>query len=292
MGTRVLPEFKYFRPKSIDEAVSLAKKYGDKAKFLAGGTDLVVDMKILLVEPECLIDVTAIDELKGINSDEKGLRIGATTLLSEIHNLHLIKKNYIALFEATSDLATTQVRNIATIGGNLCNASPGADCAPPLLVLGAKVDIANQSGIKTVPLEEFFIGPKKTVMTTGDLLTRISLSAQAQDLATSFIKISRTHSDLAQLNAAAALRADNGICKAVRIALGAVAPTPVRAKKAEDVLRNKKLSLDAIDEAASMVTKDIKPITDCRSTEDYRRDVAVFIVKKALQKAFKRIHKS
>ena len=292
MGTRVLNEFEYLRPRSLAEAISLLGKYGNKAKVLAGGTDLLIDMKLLRKRPEYLGDITGINELKGITSNEKELRIGAITLLSEIGNSRLIQDRYAALFEATSEMATTQIRNLATIGGNLCNASPAADTAPPLIVLEAKAEIASQSGIRTVPLEEFFTGPGETVLTAGDILTAILIPAPAQHMGTSFIKISRTASDLAILNVAVALITDNNTCREVRIALGAVAPTPIRAKKAEDILTNRELTQDTIEKAASTVTEEIKPISDVRSTSDYRRDVAAVITKRALLRAYERSKKS
>ena len=292
MGTRVLTEFEYFKPKSIDEALSLARKYGDRARFLAGGSDLLIDIKLLRIEPEYLIDITGIDELRGITCNEKELRIGAATILSEVSNFPLIRENYTALFEATSEMATTQIRNNASIGGNLCNASAGADTVPPLLVLKAKVNIATETGRKTVPLEKFFTGPGKTILNRGDMLTSISIPTAGPNTGTAFIKISRTHSDLPQLNVAAAVHVENGICKDARIALGAVAPVPIRAIKAENALRNKKLNQNTIEEAAGAVAAGINPRTSIRSTADYRKRVAPVIVKRALTKAYERLQNS
>jgi len=288
MGSRTLMQFEYFRPRSIDEAVSLLKKYGDKAKVLAGGTDLLVNMKLRRLGPDCLVDITGITELKGITFNGKELRIGATTLLSEIATSQLIRDKYATLFEAAVEMATTQVRNIATIGGNICNASPGADTVPPLMVLEAKAEVASQSGTKTMPLEEFFTGPEETVLTEGDILTVISMPPPAQHMGTSFIRISRTASDLPQLNVAVALKTDNSTCKDVKIALGAVAPIPIRARKAEAILKNMELTQDTIEKAANAVTEEISPRTSIRSTSDYRRAVAPVITERALAKAYER----
>ena len=292
MGTRVLTEFEYYKPESIDEVLVLIEKYGERARFLAGGSDLLIKIKLLREEPECLIDITGIEELRGISINEEELRIGAVTSLNEINCFPIIKKNYTALFEATSEMATTQVRNNASIGGNLCNASPGADTVPPLLVLEAKVNITIGNEVKTVPLEEFFTGPGKTILNRGDILTSISIPISSSNTGTSFIKISRTHSDLPQLNAAAAIKVENGICTDARIALGAVAPTPVRAIRAENILKNRKPDHNAFEEAAGVVVTEIKPRTSIRSTEDYRKMVAPVIVKRALIKAYQRISNS
>jgi carbon-monoxide dehydrogenase medium subunit len=289
MGTRVLPEFNYLRPASIEEALSLGKRFGGRAKFLAGGTDLLVDMKLLRTEPEYLIDITAIPELRGITFDGKELRIGPTTRIRELTAHSVLTADYAALSEATSEMATTQIRNIATIGGNLCTASPGAENAPPLLVFGASVEIRNASGTKKVPLEDFFVGPKKSTLDPGSLLTCISIPVPTGNAGSAYLRISRTHSDLRQINAAAALVTENGICKDVRIALGAVAPTPVRARKAEDMLRNRRLDQRRIEEAMLRVVADIEPRTSIRSTSDYRRRVAPVLVRRVLQRAHDRI---
>ena len=292
MGSRTFSEFEYLKPMSIDEAISLLRKYGDKAKVLAGGSDLFINIKLHGFRPEYLVDITGITELKGIIFNGKELRIGASALLSEIADSQLIRDKYVTLFESVVEIATTQVRNIATIGGNICNASPAADTAPPLIVLEAKVEIAGRSGVRAVLLEEFFTGPGQTVLQAGDILTAISTPAPVQHRGTSFIRINRTASDLATLNVAVALQTDNSTCQDAKIALGAVAPTPIRAKKAEAILKRGKVNQDSIEEAANAVTEEISPITDIRSTVDYRKDVAAVITRKAISKAYERSKKS
>ncbi len=292
MGSRTFSEFEYLKPMSIDEAISLLRKYGDKAKVLAVGSDLFINIKFRRIRPEYLVDIAGITELKGIIFNGKELRIGAATLLSEIADSQLIRDKYVTLFEAVAEMATTQVRNIATIGGNICNASPAADTAPPLIVLEAKAEIAGQSGVRAVLLEEFFTGPGQTALKAGDILTAISIPAPAQHRGTSFIKIGRTVRDLATLNVAVALQTDNSTCQDVKIALGAVAPTPIRAKKAEAILKKEGINQNTIAEAAKAVTEKISPITDIRSTADYRKDVAAVITKKAISKAYERSKKS
>jgi len=292
MGTRVLREFQYFKPKSLDEAISLLEKHGDKAKVMAGGSDLLVTMKLQGIQPKYLVDITGINELKGITLNGKGLRIGATVLLNDLADSQLLQEKYVALFEAVCLMGTTQVQNIGTIGGNICTASPGADTAPPLLVHDARVEIASQSGKRTVPLDEFFTGVDQTVLSAKEVLTAILMPAPSPHTGTSFIRISRTASDLAQLNAAVAVITEDGKCKDARIALGAVAPTPIRARKAEAVLKNRELNPDIIEEAANTVVEEISPRTSVRSTTEYRKDVAPVIVKRALLRAYERSKKS
>jgi carbon-monoxide dehydrogenase medium subunit len=268
--------------------MALAGEHGRKARFLAGGTDLLIDMKLLRVEAECLIDLTDISELRGIVFDGKELKIGAATPIRAVVSHPLVMDRYAALFEATSEMATTQIRNVATIGGNLCTASPGAEIAPPLLALGARIEITCESKVKSLPLDEFFVGPKESILGIGEILTAIFLPVPVDGAGSAYIRISRTHSDLRQINAAAALVAQNGVCEDVRIALGAVAPTPVRARNSEDRLRGRLLSRNRILEAANLVVADISPRTSIRSTSHYREHVAPVLVKRVLERALQR----
>ena len=287
MGTRVLREFEYFKPTSVDEAVSLLEKYGAEASILAGGTDLLVSLKLLRISPKYLIDITGA-ELGSITPSENETRIGATTTINELAYSPLIYEKYTALAEAVQQMGTTQMRHVATIGGNLCRASAGADTAPPLLALEARAEIYRRSGRRTIPLAEFFIGPGQTALTPGEILTAITIPTPAPHTGSSFIRINGAVSDLPQLSAAATVVTENNRCTGARIALGAVAPTPIRARQAEKLLISKNLNQETIATAAGKVSEDISPRTSFRSTADYRRDVAAVIVKRALFKAYER----
>ncbi|MFC2019291.1 FAD binding domain-containing protein [Chloroflexota bacterium] len=288
MGTRVLRDFEYLKPISVDETVSLLERYGNEASILAGGTDLLVSLKLLRISPKYLIDITGIGELGGVTGGENETRIGATTTIKELARSVLIYEKYTALGEAAQQMGTTQMRQVATIGGNLCRASAGADTAPPLLALKARAEIYRRTGGRTIPLAEFFIGPGQSALTPGEILTAITIPAPAPHTGSSFIRINGTVSELPQLSAAATVVTENDQCTSARIALGAVAPTPVRARQAEKLLISKELNREVVEAAAHKVTEEISPRTSFRSSADYRRDVAAVIVKRALIKAYER----
>ncbi len=290
VNTRILPvEFEYFEPRSIKEAVELLTKYGSEAKILAGGTDLIVRMKQRFIEPKYIINIKKIRELDFIEDRGDHLAIGAATKLREIEKSGVVKKKFMALYEAVRSMAGVQIRNMATIGGNLCNASPAADTAPPLLVFEAKLKIVGLDGERVVPISEFFLGPGKTLLKPNEILAEIQVPYQLEDVGSAFIKIARVAMDLAKVNVAVALRTEGNIIKLVRIALGAVAPTPIRACKTEEFLVGKELNEETLRKAAEIVKTEVKPITDIRSTVEYRREVSGVIVKDALLKAYERI---
>ena len=292
VNTHIIPfEFEYFEPRTVKEAVELLTKYGGEAKILAGGTDLIVRMKQRFIEPKYIINIKKIKELNFIEDRGDYLAIGAATKLREIEKSGIVKRKFEALYEAVRSMASVQIRNMATIGGNLCNASPAADTAPPLLVFEAKLKIVGPNGERVVPINEFFLGPGKTVLKPNEILTEIQIPYQPEDTGSAFIKIARVAMDLAKVNVAVALRTEGSIVKWVRIALGAVAPTPIRAYKTEEFLVGKELNEETLKEAAEIVKTEVKPITDIRSTAEYRREVSGVIVKDALLRAYERISK-
>ncbi|RLG76746.1 MAG: xanthine dehydrogenase family protein subunit M [Thermoprotei archaeon] len=292
VNTHIIPfEFEYFEPRTVKEAVELLTKYGGEAKILAGGTDLIVRMKQRFIEPKYIINIKKIKELNFIEDRGDYLAIGAATKLREIEKSGIVKRKFEALYEAVRSMAGVQIRNMATIGGNLCNASPAADTAPPLLVFEAKLKIVGPNGERVVPINEFFLGPGKTVLKPNEILTEIQIPYQPEDTGSAFIKIARVAMDLAKVNVAVALRTEGSIVKWVRIALGAVAPTPIRAYKTEEFLVGKELNEETLKEAAEIVKTEVKPITDIRSTAEYRREVSGVIVKDALLRAYERISK-
>ncbi len=291
VNTHIIPvKFEYYEPKTIEEAVELLAKYKGEAKILAGGTDLLVAMKQRVVEPKVIVNIKRIKELRFIEDRGDHLAIGATTTLREIEKNPIVKEKFPALLEAVKAMAGTQIRNMATIGGNLCNASPAADTAPPLIVYEAKVKIVGPRGERIVPVEKFFKWVKQTVMEPDELLTEIMIPYHPPNTGSAFIKIARVAMDLAKVNVAVALRVDdNNIIEWVRVALGSVAPTPVRAPSVEKALEGKEFKLETVEEASKLVVNDISPITDIRSTAEYRREVSKVIVRDALIRAYNRI---
>ncbi|WFO74666.1 xanthine dehydrogenase family protein subunit M [Desulfurococcaceae archaeon MEX13E-LK6-19] len=283
-----IPLFNYYKPKSLDEALELIDKLED-AKVIAGGTDLINDMRIRRYKPKHLIDISSIKELNYIIDEGSVVRIGALTRLQELVESSTIKTKLPLLHNAVYNMASWQIRNMATIGGNLCNASPAADTAPPLLVHEAKLKLTSINGERIVDITEFFKGPRNTVLKKNELLTEIIVPI-LDSYGFSYIKFGRRSAfTLSVVAIATAVKVSNGVFEDVRIALNSVAPTPVRAKSVEEYLRGKNISRDVIDEAAKLVIKDISPISDVRASADYRRELSIVLTRDTLVNALKNL---
>ncbi|MCD6323578.1 MAG: xanthine dehydrogenase family protein subunit M [Desulfurococcales archaeon] len=291
-NTHIIPvSFEYFAPANLQEALELLDKYGADAKILAGGTDLLVKMKMRVVEPKYVINIKKLKELAYIKEEGNVVRIGALTKWRQLEKSDIIKKYFPALYDAVLVMAGTQIRNMATIGGNLCNASPAADSAPPLMVYEAKVVLASKDGEREVPITEFFTGPGRTVMKPNELLKEIVIPKPEEGTGSAFIKVTRTAMDLAKISAATALKVEDGKIKLVRIAIGSAAPTPVRCRKTEEALTGKPFTPELIRETVKMVQDEISPIDDVRSTAFYRKEVSKVIVEDALMISHERVIK-
>lgn len=287
--TRILaPEFQYLEAHSTDEVLTWLAEYGARARVLAGGTDLLVRMKTGQVQPEYIIHIKKIAGLDYIQADEAGLRIGAATSLREIEGHAAVKTGYSALYEAVRSMAATAIRNMGTIGGNLVNASPAADTAPPLLVYDAALKLARRDGVRWVPVEEFFLGPGKTCVAPEELLMEISIPPQGPESGSSFLKLGRVAIDIAKINVAVSLQRSGRKCAGCRIAFGSVAPTPIRVRDAEVILAGQEMSEGLVEAAAQAGAAAIKPITDNRSTREYRLKVSRVILAEALRAAWQR----
>ena len=284
-------ELQYFAPTSIEQAISLLSEYGEKSRIIAGGTDLLAQMKKEIVLPDVLINVKGIRDLDYIDCDETdGLRIGALTTIASIENSSLIRSKFSILAQAASMLGSPTIRNQATIGGNLCNAAPSADTAPALMVLGAKVKIAGVEGEKTVPIKDFFTSPGQTVIKNGEMLTEIQIPTLPLQHGEAYVKETRRRgADLAVVGVAALVIMESDILRDVKIALGAVAPTPIRAKKAEEILKGKKLGDKLLEEASQAASRESSPIDDARGSADYRRKLIIVLTKRAVKHAVEQI---
>jgi CO/xanthine dehydrogenase FAD-binding subunit len=289
---RKLRDFEYREPSTLSEAIAILNQYGKEAKVLAGGTDLLVNMKERGWEPRVLVNLKTIPDLRYILFDEKeGLRIGALTTVREVETSSLIREKFPCLHEGARSLGSVQVRNRATIGGNLCNASPAADHAPPLLVLNARVKLVGAGGERIVPLEKFFVGPGATVL-DNEVLTEIMVPASSQHVQGVYLTISRREAvDLAQVGIAVAARAEDKKTRwrDVRIALGAVAPTPLRAYETEKLLEGRNIQESVIEEAVAKSIEEARPITDLRASEWYRREIVKVLAQRALEQVANRI---
>ena len=283
----VVSEFDYERPETLPDAFALLAEHGNQSRLIAGGTDLLVQMKMEQVSPRCLISLAGVSELDGIASGD-GLTIGATTSIRTISISEPVRQRYAALFEACQAFSTVPIMIMGTIGGNLCNGSPAADTAPALLAFDAHVNLMSSNASRALMLEEFFTGPGSTALGQGEILHSVRLPPPANATGSAFVKESRVVADIAQACVAVKLVRDGEQIAECRIALGSVAPVPLRVPRAEESLCGGTLDREALEAAARIVEEDISPITDIRATEPYRRRVSRAIVRDALETAWQR----
>lgn len=280
--------FNYLEPSTLTEAIALLARHGDQARVLAGGTDLLVQMKIETRRPDYVIGLRAVPGLDGIAAGEGGVRIGARTPIRPLALDGRIWADYTALAEACAAFSTTQVQVMGTLGGNLCNGSPASDTAPALLALDAQLLVVGPQGERQLPVEEFFLGPGQTALQPDELLTAVFLPRPLAGRGSAFLKLSRVAADLAKVNAAVTLVRDGERVVDCRLAFGAVAPRPVRAPRAEAVLRGRSFGADVVAEAAALAANEVTPIDDVRSTAWYRRHAVQVLTTDALNLAWQR----
>jgi CO/xanthine dehydrogenase FAD-binding subunit len=280
--------FNYLAPKSLPEAHEIIARFPEETYFIAGGTDLMIQMRSQLVAPKCVVDLKKLD-LNYIKQTGQGLAIGATTTLHEIESSPLIKDKCPVLAATCSDMASYTVRHLATIGGNLCNAAPSADTAPPLIVLEAKVKMNGPDGQRIISVEDMFTGPGESVLKRGEILTEIEIPKLPANAGAIYLKSKRSEGmDLALVGVAVCLVVDGSgkKCKEVRIALGAVAPTPIRVPAAEKVLRGNALDDDLFEKAGIRAKEAAQPIDDVRASSEYREALVQVLTRDALKRAY------
>ncbi|MBQ6622240.1 MAG: xanthine dehydrogenase family protein subunit M [Mogibacterium sp.] len=287
-----LPEFEYVRVSSLEEASQLAKDKGGKAAFMAGGTDAILLMKDGVYEKmgvDTLIDIKEIPDLHQLEFEEgKGMKIGALTKLYEIQTSALVHEKMPAVADAAHYVASPQVRRKGTMAGNICNASPSADTASILLAMNAKVQTYSVDGGREIAIDDFWTGVKKTCLNkeAGEIVTAIEIPELKKGEGSAYFKHSvRKAMDLAIIGVAAWIKMDGSKVADARIALGGVAITPVRAKKAEQMLIGQELTDDLIAEVGVMASTECKPISDVRASAEYRTDMVRVYTKRAIKKA-------
>jgi len=280
----MLPEFDLLRPQTLPEALAMLAEQAPDVMPLAGGTNVIIELRDGHSYPKLLMDVSKLRELHGIRRDDGHIVIGGGTTLAELLTHPLIVEHGLPLQQATAVLANPLVRNRATVAGNLVNASPAADTAPPLMALGAEVELTSQAGSRRVPLDEFIVGVNETLLRPDELVTAIHWPVPPARSAAGFYKIGLRKADACSvINAAVMVVWDeSGRCQQARIAIGAAAPRPVRARKAEAALQGQPLTDDVIAEAAHLATQATQPIDDIRGTAAYRRRMAEVIVRRLL----------
>jgi len=275
-------EFDYKKPATIEEAVEILAQYGDKAKVLAGGTDLVVMMKEDILAPEMVIDIKGIKELKEISFLNDELKIGARVTFFEIEESDVIKQYFRILSEAAGTVASVGVRNSATVVGNICTAVPSLDSAPALMVNDAIVHVKSKNGERQIPIEDWFTGPKRTALNSDEMVVAVSMKKPKKKSSSCYKKLGRYKGeDLAQAGVGVLISEDNQY----KISFCAVGPVPTRAHKIEALLNGKELSAEIIAKVQDLVEQEISPITDIRSSKEYRTQMIKVMIERALNDA-------
>jgi len=290
----LLNTFEYLKPTSLGEALSVLDELKEKkTQVLAGGTDLIPWLRGRVKDVDYLIDLadTGLDHIL-FDDDQGQARIGAMVTFTALCEHPEVRRRLPSVAEAALQVGAVQTRNQATIGGNLCSAVPSLDGAPSLLVLGATLRLQAQGNERLVPIEQFFLGPRRTVLQPGEVLTEIIVPLR-EDFTASFLRMGRRKAlTLSIVNVAAGLAMDGQQVSQARIALGAVAPTPIRAYKAEQLLQGRKMAPELFAEAAAVAATEISPISDLRASADYRRKISVVLVRRALEIALARQKKT
>ena len=282
-----LSRFDYYAPHTIEEACRLAEEKGEGALFLAGGTDLIVKIKRKLINVKTVVDIKKIRELAEIGYDESnGLTIGSTATLTAIGNNPVIKEKYPAVADAAHATANVQVRNMASLAGNLCNGAPSAENAPVLMAMNAVVTLVSSKGQRKVPLDKFFKGPGETVIEKGEILTTINVPAPPAGSGTSYQHISaRGKVDISAVGVGAMLIMNGDVCDDARIFLGAVAPTPMMAVNAQNKLKGNIITEELLQTAGLEASRECSPITDMRATAEYRKLMVAVLTGRAIDES-------
>jgi len=284
----VIQGFDYLEPASLDEAIGFSEASDNGARLLAGGTNLVVDMKMERAAPQALINIARLSELRGIREFDGGLQIGALTTIRELARDPYIGVEYQALQEAATAFGSTQIQIMGTIGGNLCNGSPASDTVPALLAFGAQVVLRDSGGERIMAVKDLLVGPGNTALRRGEILTRVRLPKMKANTGSAFLKLSRVMADLAKISVAALVVREGDHITDCHLAFGSVGPTVLRTGEAERALVGKKFSPELALEAGRIASTEISPIDDARSTAWYRRRVAIALTHDALCTAWDR----
>jgi CO/xanthine dehydrogenase FAD-binding subunit len=287
----MLPEFSLLMPQTLPEALEMLAGGAPEAAPLAGGTNLIVDMRSGRCRPAVLVNVAGLSELRGVQRENGHIVVGGGTTITELMADPLVVEHGAPLKDAAAVLASPLIRNRATIAGNLADASPAADTAPPLLVLDAEVELMSCSGTRRVPLEDFLVGVRQTLRRPEELLTAVRWPAPPSNSAAAFYKIGLRKADAIAVASVAVMveYGDDGRCEQARIALGSVAPRVIRAHAAEDALRGQPLTDEIVAEAAHLSAEATSPIDDVRGSADYRRRVTEALVRRLLAQVAKEV---
>jgi len=288
--TQRLKPFTYYYPTTLKEALSVLGKHDGKGVLFAGGTDLIPMMKLRSITPEALVSLKGIEGMDEIRKDGDLLRIGPLTTIAAIQASDLIREEFYSLHETTKGFATPQIRNMATIGGNICRNSPCANTPPPLITIDATVKLVGQKSERLVKLKDFFTSAGENAL-DREVLAEIVVPLPKGSCGTAFMELTRNSSDISKVTCAVSISIRDGKCDDIKIVLGSVADRIIRSKKVEAVIVSQKIDDQVIEEAAKNVVHDISPITDVRSEAEYRREVSKVLVKRTIKLAVDRAMK-
>jgi CO/xanthine dehydrogenase FAD-binding subunit len=283
-----LLKFDFIAPRSPEDAVLQLQERGPGGKLIAGGTDLLLQLKARVTRPSYVVDLSRLPELTRLEyQPNRGLWIGAMVRMRTIQQSPLVQERFGIVVDGAKLVGSIQIRNLATVGGNLCNAAPSADVAPPLIAAGARAEILGPGGSRSVPLDEFFLGPRRTVLGPAELLLGVLVPEPAARSGGHYLRHTpRKEMDIAVVGVGSHLTLENGHCSDARIVLGAVAPTPMRAARAEAALRGQPLTPELIAHAAGLAAEEARPITDVRGNADFRRHLVAVLTSRTLTTAW------
>jgi len=285
--------FEYLMPTTINDAISLHEKYGEGAKYIAGGTDVMVKIKEGKISPQCLISLRHLQDFDHIIYENGELRIGAMVTHRMLELSPIIRKEFPILTDAVENIGSVQIRNVATIGGNIVNAVPSADGAVPLITLGAEVRVIGPKGERIMGLEDFFIGPGQTSLKSGEILVEFRIPKLLSHTGGAYWKHTRRAAmELPILGVAVLISLDDDMktCTEARIGLGVVAPTPMRAKNAEAILKGNKVDDEILKKAGEAAARECKARDSIRGKAWYRRDMVELFVQRMAILAMERAH--
>jgi carbon-monoxide dehydrogenase medium subunit len=281
--------FEYFRPESISEAIALLQEHGDGAKILSGGQSLIPMMKIRLARPDCIIDINRLADLHYVKEEAGFLKIGGLTREANMETSDLIRSKYPIILDTAASIADPQVRNMATVGGNLAHGDPANDHPATMLALEAEIVAVGQHGERTIPINDFFLSVFTTALEHGEILTEIRIPIPPAGSGGAYFKLERKVGDFAIVGVAAQVSVDGaGVCRRIGIGLTNVGATPIKATRAEGLLLGKTMDKQHIDQAAQLAAEEAQPSSDLRGPAEYKVSMVRELTKRGLVRACER----
>jgi len=278
-----IPAFEYVAPSTLKELFEILDGHGKEQQVIAGGTDLMIALKERAVAPKVVVDLGRLrKELGGIAVEERVLRVGALATFSQIESSPFVARYANALRQAAANVGTLQIRSIATLGGNLATASPAADSAPPLIALGATVTLLSRSGQRSLPIQSVFTGPKRNGLRPGEIVSSVEIPTNAEVRSAWTRSAVRNENVLSTVSVAVALTVSNGKFGPSRVALGAVAPTPILAEKATAAMTGSEATENQAERVAALAAEDARPISDIRASAHYRKRMVTVLTKRLI----------